>query len=427
MIDKNINKTAGMYSEITRLISCLLLISFLMLLWGGCDNKSDDKGHATVQENTFSLSDTPLSEFQDNLLDIAFETASLIPLKPHIKDRSKTQERIVNTCLEMDQIVRAIQFAGKIEDWRRGDCFAEIALYSAQKTDTGTMQHCLVRAQEELEKVEETLAVDEIDWRRDRIKLKIEHVSAWQKQQEQLESSPKGMAATEINNPVLSEWFEKQVHVLDALTVTGGFEATKYALASYVELYKRFYANSQYRLSIENEIKSSWEKLPFFARIDLLLKMADAAIKHSELSEALRLINEAQVFIDDYQWPPEKHISLTLRLIALRFRAGDVEKARTDAEGMHRLYDAEREKIVDIYRAGVLRELAEAYQKIGDTQTALKFYKKTIEEGIENPNSRPRAEDLAATCCSMVLNAVEPDTQLWTRIHQIHRGLGQPW
>ena len=55
------------------------------------------------------------------------------------------------------------------------------------------------------------------------------------------------------------------------------------------------------------------------------------------------------------------------------------------------------------------------------------MYKTAVEEGTANPNSRPRAEDLTATCCSMALSAVEPDKELWAKLKQIYEGLGEPW
>jgi hypothetical protein len=64
---------------------------------------------------------------------------------------------------------------------------------------------------------------------------------------------------------------------------------------------------------------------------------------------------------------------------------------------------------------------------MGNTAAALSVYAKVIEAGVENPNSRPRAEDLAATCCSMAVHAVEPDPRLWSRIRSIRDGLGDPW
>jgi len=82
---------------------------------------------------------------------------------------------------------------------------------------------------------------------------------------------------------------------------------------------------------------------------------------------------------------------------------------------------------VNIYRAGALRPLAEAYQSMGDTAAALTVFKKAVEEGVENPNSRPRVEDLSATCRSMALSGVEPDADLWARLREVFTGLGQPW
>ena len=50
-----------------------------------------------------------------------------------------------------------------------------------------------------------------------------------------------------------------------------------------------------------------------------------------------------------------------------------------------------------------------------------------IEEGIENPNSRPRAQDLTTTCVSMAVHGVEPNEGIWIRVRQILDGLSDPW
>jgi hypothetical protein len=66
-------------------------------------------------------------------------------------------------------------------------------------------------------------------------------------------------------------------------------------------------------------------------------------------------------------------------------------------------YDAERDQIVNIYRATALRALAEALQTMGDGARSLAVYRRAVEEGNGNPNSRPRADDLTTTACSMAL------------------------
>ena len=89
--------------------------------------------------------------------------------------------------------------------------------------------------------------------------------------------------------------------------------------------------------------------------------------------------------------------------------------------------DAERERIAPIFRASALRPIAETYQSMGDNAAALALYKRVVEEGANNKNARPRAEDLSATCRSMALNAAEPDSELWARLREISAGLCNPW
>jgi len=211
------------------------------------------------------------------------------------------------------------------------------------------------------------------------------------------------------------------------LIASGDFEVTKNALKTYTMLFGQFYDDTTQRTLIEEKIKTSWNRMPGFVRMELLMKLSEFSLKHNNPQEAVRLINEAQAIIDTGQWPPEDYIKRKSKLIVLRFRAGDKQKAKADVEILRALFNEKTEKIINIYRAGTLRPLAEAYQSMGDTKTALSIYKQAVKEGVENPNSRPRAEDLSATCCSMALYAVEPDDELFAKIHQIQKGLGQPW
>jgi hypothetical protein len=157
------------------------------------------------------------------------------------------------------------------------------------------------------------------------------------------------------------------------------------------------------------------------------MEMTASALDHADQVTALSLVNEAQALVDAYAWPLEHRIPMTAKLIALRFRAGDEQRARSDADDLRSLFDTEGKKIVNIYRAGALRPLAETYQVMGETAVTLAVYKQAVEAGVENPNSRPRAEDLAATCCSLAVHAVEPDAELMARIREIRAGLGDPW
>ncbi len=397
----------------------LIVGSVLATLPCGCDSKTPGQADG--------LSDKPLAAFQKELLDIAFETATAIPVDPHIKDRSRAQQAVVAVCLELDQPQRALEYADRIDNWRRGVCYAELALYCAKQALPQRAQRCL--------EVAENIAGGDIEvWRRDRIRAKMAQANAWLGRTDrarELEASladaesgklvgVRAMAAGEAD-------FEQEMQTLHNLVATGNFDATTNALRSYAQLFNRYYDSPERRSLIEQRIENAWSKIPLIIRIELLRDLADFALAHEDQAKALELVDEAQQIMDSAKWPPEHHVPLMARLAALRFRAGQIEKAQEQADKALELFESKRDRIVNIYRAESLQPLAEAYSMMSNTPRALAVYELAVTEGVANPNSRPRAEDLSATCCSMALHAVEPGAELWERIRTIHKGLGDPW
>jgi hypothetical protein len=91
------------------------------------------------------------------------------------------------------------------------------------------------------------------------------------------------------------------------------------------------------------------------------------------------------------------------------------------------MFEAEKALVYDVFRAAALRPIAEAYDEMGDEAAALDVYRRAVEEGARNPNSRPRAQDLVATTLSMAMRDVRPDEALRARMREIRDGLGDPW
>jgi len=405
----------------------LLAVSTLFLFSAGC--RKQDRTDEVAKDKPGmigSLTDKPIAVYQNELLDLSFATASAIPIKPHIKDRSLAQEGGVAASLELDLPRRALGLIEKIDNWRRGAGYADLAFYCAMHGYTDEVQQYLDLAGQISESAE--------DWRRDQIRVKIANTYTWLGQTRQADQLEMGLADAEsvkvagVKAMIAGEdSFEEQMNGLDALIATGNFDILENALKACANLFNRFYGDAGWRLLAEEKIKSSWGNLPIFKRVELLTEMAGFALDHADQAKALDLANEAYLFMDGAQWRPEHHIPMVSELVKLRFRAGDRQKAGTDADALLVLFDSQRDKIVNIYRAGALRPLAEAYRLMGDTAAALAVYKRAVEEGVENPNSRPRAEDLSATCLSMALHGTEPDAELWNRIRQINEGLGDPW
>ncbi len=385
----------------------------------GCSARDEDKSEG-------SLKDIPLKPYQAELLDIAFQAASAMPVFPHIKNRSRAQEMVVTACFGLDQPLRARQYIEQIDNWRRGAGYADLALYCARRAFKDKVESYLNLADQ--------ISKENEDWRKDRIKVKIASVYAYLGQTDKASQFKKDVEASETGKMAQIEAmiypedsFNKQMENLNNLVSSKNFDIVKNALGAYPELYNRFYTNVERRTFIEKKIKASWSSIPTSVRIDLLTELVNFSLGHGDQEKALELVHEAEAFMNSTTWPVRFGIPLKAEQAGLRFRSGDEERARTEIQDALDMFDANREKIINIYRAGILRSIAESYQAMGDIKKALDLYKRALEAGIENPNSRPRAEDLTATCCSMALRAVEPGAELLHRIREIRDGLGDPW
>lgn len=405
------------------------MVGFTMfLLTAGCGEQDGTDDIARNKPTTMvgALEDKQLAAYQNKLLDLAFKTASAIPVKPHIKDRSRAQEKVVSASLKLDQPRQALACIEKIENWRRGACYGDLAFYCARRGLINEAQQYLNLAIQVLDTAE--------DWRRDQIMVKIASTYTLLGQGQQADQYVTCIAGSELLKvagvKVMiagEDVFEGQMKDLDTFLTSSNFDIVENALEVCAHLFTRFYDDAGRRSLVEKKIKTSLGKLPIFKQVELLTELAKYALEHTDQAKALDLINEAQILVDGARWHPEHRIPLISKLVTLRFMAGDQEKALADANAMLALFDLQRDRIINIDRGGTLRPLAEAYQSMGDEATALAIYKRAVEEGVENPNSRPRAEDLSANCLSMALHGAEPDAELWTRIRQIYDGLGDPW
>jgi hypothetical protein len=410
------------------LLNILLLVaSSLSVFVAGCEARPAQRpATAAASSQPAGLTDRPLAAFQVDLLDMAFRVATAIPLDPHIKDRCKAQEAVVVACLELDQPARALGYLEKIADSRRGVAYGDLALYCASHGQAALVPDYLKRA--------EGIAKTADDWGRDRIRVKIAQTHALLGDLEkasQFEADvDQGERGKVLHIPATQAspaGFDEQMKAFDAAVVSKNFDVIRNQFGTCAVLFDRFYADAQRRSLVESKMKEALKPMPRLLQIDTLLELARMAVGHGDKAKALELVNEAQAVADGANWPLEYKIPLMARLASARFQAGDLAKARADAAEALALFEAQRDKIVDIDRAGALIPLGEAYQAMGDTTAAVSVYKRAVENGVINPNSRPRAEDVSAICRSMALQAIQPDAPLWSRIREVSERLGPPW
>jgi len=421
-----------------RAVSAFLLLVFAVALFiavtTSCESRSEAdaidgaKTVATAQ----TVSDAPLEAYRTDLLDVAFRSVSKMPLRPHLKNRSRAQAAVVDACFQLDQPRRALQYIEAIENWRRGAGYADFAYYCADHGKLADVDHYIDLARREA--MESAKEQSSQEWRIDQIRSKIARtylllgrLDKADRYAEGLEDSESGRVAITRAQTMARGTVDERLKDIDSVLAAGSLDQVHNALAMCAQLFDRFYDEKDLRSRMESRVRTAYQKLPSEMRTEMMLQLAESALGHGDAFKALELIKDTKAIVDGVRWAPEDRIPRLAQLASLRWRAGDAKGGRKDADDALGLFDSTREKIVDIFRGGALRPLAEAYHAMGERVIALGIYRRAIEEGVHNPNSRPRADDLSAACLSMALHRFEPDAALWSQIEEVSGALSDPW
>lgn len=384
-------------------------------------------------------------------LEIAFEAVSRMPLRPHVKTRSRLQADLVQAALDSDQLGKAMVWTQGIANWRRGLALGHIAVYQAQHADEETARKAIQAA----EAFEATiLAEEDQGWRRDRVRVRIAEAyallgdaAAAAAIQATATPSESGRLAAMAVRTVADANAGVQMETLETIAKTGDLEQIRYALLAMGEFYGRALtspvpegareesgeeASALDAEAIEKRIRAAWTELPIEPRIDILTRLVDfdiqAAGAEAPSERALAHAREVAQLVADNRWNPEQGIALRARAAVLLQRAGDAKAARAQANDALALYETSRDGIVDIFRGEALRPLAEAYVALGDSATATMVYERALGEALKNPNSRPRATDLAMTAISAATapGYVLPKS-LDKAFQEAAKAIGDPW
>lgn len=405
-----------------------LALSTALLPLGSCV-ESNAAGEAAARSDDRAV-DAPLHDYQVEQLELAFETASKLPLVPHVKNRAKAQKQVVDTCLELDQPQRALRCIERIPNWRRGLGLADYAYYCVEH-GAEDVQTYLDRAS--------AIADDPTDetlpgWRRSRIRARISQVYALLGRSESAARFGKDLEESELRGLAVLKArladegaFDDDLEATDSAIQAGSMDQVQASLEQCVAYFDRYYDDVERRDRAQSRIEQAEGKLPLLIHLELVGKLADAALSHGDPAKARELVAWLDRLIADQHWLPRHELPVVARTCVLRHRAGEVERAREDADEALARFREARGSITDVFRVEALLPLAEAYHAMGDTGRALEVYAMAVEDAVHNPNSRPRAMDLTALLCSMARNDVEPDSRLHARLLEVCGALGAPW
>jgi hypothetical protein len=114
-------------------------------------------------------------------------------------------------------------------------------------------------------------------------------------------------------------------------------------------------------------------------------------------------------------------------VVEARIAAGDRAGAAEELRRLREQFDRRRGEIMSTRLARSLRAIGSAWAKAGDQIMARQSFRDALDAGLINPNGRPRAEDLTATCVAMAVAGVVPDPLTAQKIDAVRNQLGEPW
>jgi len=365
------------------------------------------------------------------LLELAFDAASRMPLHPHIKNRSRAQAEVVEACLTLGEFERARRFADRIANWQRGEAYGKLAHRAAIQGDLATAE----RHQAEARAIA-TGAIESGDqeWRAQVIleqvamtELALDRPEAVHALERELEDSERRELARAKARLLPREDLDLQLAEYRRLVELKSFELMQGVLGGALELHERFYRDEQARAELEEFVGEAARTMPSTLRFEYGLELCEHALEHGDSAQAGRLAEAARATLEASTWTPDVTVPATARLGAAFARAGDATRGEALLGSSLTLFGARRDEIPDVFRGDTLRPVAEALWRSGEREEALDVFRQLVEEGALNPNARPRAVDLVRTCCALATAGIQPDEPLLGRLRELSAGLVEPW
>ena len=413
----------------------IALITQLIIFIGqsGCANESTNPKSESVlkQQPEMPAIQTPASPplanlSRDDLLDLAFQISTSIPIEPFASDRARMQALVSQACIKNGSLIQAIQYASRIEGWRQGELFALIGQQYATANETQRARDFAARAME--------VATNEIDWRRERIVIETAKIYLQLGDSGKASALVEGVTQAELGKLetartaiVLQSQLDNQADMFDKALATKNFDLVRGAIEGYLVWLDRVSEDEIRTTRALTVIDDALPGLPVDLQVKYGIDFADHLHKNLKRDLAILKLDKATEIFSATTFLPEDVAPLGAMIARARIRMGDEQSARLLLQRFYSEYSTRREGIVNLRRAKSLRALAEGFCELGDRDDAIACYTWALEEGTINPNARPRAEDLGATCLSMAEYGIPLTPELKHQIDTIRSSLTYPW
>lgn len=363
---------------------------------------------------------------RSSLLTTAFAVASSMPVDPHGRDRSRLQEAVARACLDSDMVDQAAELADQMQGWRRGHVIALCGQYFARRGQTDSARDCADRA----------LLVDVGDttWGKDVVVTEVAKIYVLLGDESRAYSlvavgqpTERGQVETARTAQVPMDQMDGQADMFDQAIATGNFDLARGGIDGYLVWLDRVIDDAPRRARALTALSGAFPGLPLDLQVRYRVQLAEVLYSRGYKELAKTEVDCASALFKATVFLPEDTAPLGAVIAKARFRMGDADSARSELRALRAAYNAQSDLIVNLRRAASLRALAEGFLLLGDSDDAVESYKAALDAGAINPNARPRAEDLSATCVSMAMSGFQPSPEFMLRIDNLRAGLVDPW
>jgi tetratricopeptide (TPR) repeat protein len=360
-----------------------------------------------------------------NSFDYAFKFASAIVSDP--KDMGKAQEAVVWDLTTSGAWRDAEASAAKVEGWRRGTAYADLATALAKAGRVDDAKRMIAKAESFRPTID--------GWQNLRIASHIAAAYAALGDNDKAKELAVAVATEDVQQysamssaTIASGLAAKGEYVgaaveLDRLKDRKDLDDAWWRTVGYVEMSRQPSLRRDERVKAIAAGRQAAEGIPGWKKAEALESIADEFRKLGMTAEAKEAVGQAETIL--VALPDTMPIKAPLLSNCARAWAslGKTDAARTLLKDVEALAP----KVQEIERPAVYANAASSFAAIKDTAAAKRLYGRALDEAAALVNARPRALAVVEICRSIGKSGLGLDEAMRSRLDVLYAGLKDPW
>lgn len=357
--------------------------------------------------------------------DYAFKFASAIVSDP--KDMGKAQEAVVWDLTSSGSWKDAEATAAKVEGWRRGTAYADLATALAKAGRVEDAKRMIAKAEAFRPTIE--------GWQNVRIASHVAAAYAALGEKDKAKTLAVAVAtedlqqyggmstATVASGMAAQGEFEGASAELDRLKEGKDLDDAWWRTVGYVDMSRQKSLTRDQRVKAINLARDAADGIPGWRKAEALESVADEFRKLGMPKEAKETVASAQAIL--VALPDTLPIKAPLLSNCARSWAELGDNATAHALLIR--VESLAPKVQPIERPAVYANAASSFAAMKDTASAKRLYGLALQDAATLVNARPRALAVVEICRSIGKSGVGLDEPTRARLNDLYAGLKDPW